>query len=213
MAPALSGVRRDVVPDVMAARREVNLLREDHRYLLSLVELLVEGVPSLPPSQRLDEMFPATAWLNVERIFEEAIVSVAREVVGHRGRVHTGKGDGTTLFAGQLEGEPRPVTKSADPDIVVQHPGGTILLDAKYRRHLAYFTEDELYQLMAHAGAYRATAAALVAPARPGAIPEERWLGRDKYGTAYYAISVDPTAPAQIFQALETWLNHQVKQP
>jgi 5-methylcytosine-specific restriction enzyme subunit McrC len=211
LAPALSGVRRDVAPDLMAARREVNLLREDHRYLLSLVELLIEGVPSLPASERLDEVFPVTAWLNVERIFEEAIFSVTREVVGRRGRVHAGKGDGTMLFAEQVEGEPQPITKSADPDIVIRLPGGTLLLDAKYRRHLAEFTEDELYQLMAHAVAYRATAAALVAPVRPGATSQEKWLGRDRYGTAYYAISVDPTDPAQIFQALETWLSQQVK--
>lgn len=212
LAPALSGIRRDIVPDLMAARREIVLSREDHRYLLSLAELLVEGVPSLPMSERLDEMFPMTAWLNVERIFEEAIFSVIKEVVGHRGSVHKGKGDGTTLFAAQLAGEPEEIAKYADPDVVVRYPGGTLLLDAKYRRHLAEFTEDELYQLIAHAGAYRATAAALVAPVRLGGTPEEKWLGRDKYGTAYHVISVDSAAPAQIFKALEIWLNRNVRQ-
>lgn len=212
LAPALSDIRRDIAPDFIAARREVDFSREDHRYLLSLAELLVEGVPSLPVSERLDDIFPMTAWLNVERIFEEAIFSVTKEVVGYGGWVHQGKGDGTTLFAERLEGEPEGLTKFADPDIVVQYPGGTLLLDAKYRRHLAEFTEDELYQLIAHAGAHRATAAALVAPVRLGASPKEKWLGRDKYGTKYYVISVDPTAPAQIFEALEAWLNRHVKQ-
>jgi 5-methylcytosine-specific restriction endonuclease McrBC regulatory subunit McrC len=213
VAPAMSGVRRDTAPDVFAARRQIELLREDHRDLLSLAQLLVEGVPTLPPSERFDDVFPMTAWLNVERIFEEAIFAATRQIVGDRGRVHAGTGDATTLFAGQLEGESEPVAKSADPDIVVRHAAGTLLLDAKYRRHLADFTEDELYQLMAHAGAYRASAAALVAPARPGRAAEEKWLGRDRSGIAYYAISVDPADPAQIFQALQAWLNRQVRQP
>ena len=213
LAPALAGIRRDVVPNLMAARRELNYLREDHRYLFSLAEMLVEGIPSLPPSERLDEMFPATAWLNVERIFEDAILSVTREVVGSRGQVYVGRGDGTMLFAEQLEGDPPSVAKSADPDIVVHYSGGTVLLDAKYRRHSAEFTEDELYQLMAHAGAYHATAAALIAPVKPGTIAHERWLGRDRHNTAYCVISVDPTSPAQVFQALNSWLNLWVKPP
>ncbi len=213
MAPALSGVRRDVIPDFVAARRDVDRLREDHGNLLSLAQLLVEGVPSLPSSQRLDELLPVTAWLNVERIFEEAILSVVHEVVGPRGQVHPGRGDGTTLFGLQADGDPEPLAKSADPDVVIRCSGETILLDAKYRRHQTEFTEGELYQLMAHAAAYRATAAALVAPVRAGRSPEQLWLGRDRQGTAYYVISVDPTAPAQIFETLETWLNRHVTLP
>jgi hypothetical protein len=211
VVPALSGVRRDVAPDVRAAHRHVALLRDDHRQLVSLAQLLVEGVPGLPPSERLDEMFPMSAWLNVERMFEEAIFAVTREVVGRQGRVHVGRGDGTMLFAGQLANDPEPVAKSADPDIVVRLGGKTILLDAKYRRHAAEFTEDELYQLMSHAGAYGAAAAGLIAPVRLGSTPEERWLGRDRYGTAYYILSVDPANPAQIFRALRAWLDRQIR--
>jgi 5-methylcytosine-specific restriction endonuclease McrBC regulatory subunit McrC len=210
MTTALSGVRKDAAPDFVAAWRDGNRLQKDHSSLLSLAELLVQGVPSLPASERLDEMLPATSWLNIERIFEEAIRSVAQQVVGLRGSVHVGRGDNTTLFRPREGREPEPLVKSADPDIVIRCPGGTVLLDAKYRRHAAEFTEDELYQLIAHASAYRAAAAALVAPVRSGTDSEEQWLGRDQYGTAYYLISVDPTASAQIYQALETWLNRQI---
>ena len=87
------------------------------------------------------------------------------------------------------------------------------LLDAKYRRHKDQFTEDELYQLMAHAGAYQAVAAALVTPSRNEVDPPLRWIGSDRGGTAYYVISVDPSSTTGMFEPIADWISRQITPP
>lgn len=208
---ALSGVRRDIAPDFTSAWGDVDLRRKDHQKLLSLAEMLVQGVPALPPSERQDPAHPMTAWLNVERLFEDAVRTVAQQAVGSLGTVRAGRGDGVKLLGRRLD-DPVTASKSADPDIVVRHQHGVLLMDAKYRRHEKLFTDSELYQLMAHAAAYKATAAALVAPVRPGRGTTQQWIGRDNNGTAYYVVLVDPTSTKLMHEPVADWLASHLAQ-
>jgi hypothetical protein len=111
---------------------------------------------------------------------------------------------------GRRPDDPVTTSKSANPDIVVRYQHAVLLMDAKYRRHDKLFTDSELYQLMAHATAYQATAAALVAPARPGHGTEPQWIGRDNNGTAYYVVLVDPTSTRLMYQPIADWLAGQL---
>jgi hypothetical protein len=206
---SLSGVRRDVSPDFAAARASLDSGSENHHRLLSLAELLVSGVPALPPSESQDPDHPMSAWINVELLFEEAVRSIAQVVVGSQGSVRAGRGDGVALFEHRSE-DPATRRKAADPDVVIRHKTGILLLDAKYRRHEEDFTDGELYQLIAHAGAYRATAAALVTPSRKKDNSPERWIGRDKNGIAYYVISVDPSSSVGMYDPIRRWIGKQL---
>jgi hypothetical protein len=209
---ALSGVRRDVFPDVAAARSALDVRSDEQNVLLSLAELLVSGVPALPPGERQDPDHAMSAWINVELLFEEAVRTIAQEMVGHGGRVRAGRGDGVLLFQARDE-DPRMIRKSADPDVVIRQGETTLLLDAKYRRHEEDFTEAELYQLMAHAGAYQALAAALVAPSRDGGGPHERFIGRDRNGVTYYVIFVNPASQNGMREPMANWISRQIRQP
>jgi hypothetical protein len=202
---ALSGVRRDVIPDFAAARNSLEIRHADRDALLSLAELLVSGVPTLPSGERQDPDHPMTAWINAELLFEEAIRSIARAVVGDSGSVRAGRGDGVTLFQ-RWPQDPATPRKSADPDVVIRHKNGILLLDAKHSRHDEDFTEDELYQLIAHAGAYQALAAALVIPSRDKNWAATRWIGRDQNGVAYYTVSVDPTSATGMYDPIAEWI-------
>ncbi len=209
---SLSGVRRDLAPNIAAARSSLDPRSGDYADLLSLAELLIEGIPAIPPSERQDPDYPMSAWINIDALFEDAVRYIAKAVVGDHGSVRAGLGDGVTLFHGLPE-DPVTRKKSANPDVVIRHKAGTLLLDAKYRRHEQDFTDDELYQLMAHAGAYQASAAALVAPVREGVSVPQPWIGRDLNGVAYYVISVDPSSPATMYAPIETWIRMHLTQP
>lgn len=209
---ALAGVRGDMAPDFRVARQQLDPHRDDHDELLSLAEILVAGVPALPRSERQDPARPMTAWLNVELIFEEAVRVIVRDTLASQATVRAGRGDGTQLFSRRKD-DPQALRKAADPDVVISLTGHTWLMDAKYRRHAGEFTEDELYQLIAHAGAYHATAAALVAPVRSDQPPGHRWLGRDVSGASYYLVTVDPETPAGMVEPIGAWLSNQLRQP
>lgn len=209
---ALSGVRREVAPDIAAARVSLLTTNERPRKLLSLAELLINGVPALPPDGSQDPEYPMSAWVNVESLFEEAVRSSVRTAIGGRGSVRPGYGDGVTLFE-HLAKDPITRKKAANPDVVIRHEGQVILLDAKYRRHEEDFTEGELYQLIAHAGAYRATAAALVTPSRNSDGSPERWIGRGKDGIEYWVISVDPSSRTGLCDPIQQWVRSQLISP
>ena len=202
---ALSGVRRDVSPDFSSAWRSLDFERKDHQRLLSIAEVIVKGVPALPPSERQDPAHPMTAWLNVELLFEDAVRTITQEIVGDLGHVRAGRGDGIKLLGRRLD-DPITANRSADPDIVVTDQQGVLLMDAKYRRHDKLFTDSELYQLISHATAYQATAAALVAPTRLGQSAVQQWIGRDNNGTAYYVILVDPASTSLMYEPIADWL-------
>jgi 5-methylcytosine-specific restriction endonuclease McrBC regulatory subunit McrC len=209
---SLSGVRRDVAPDFSAARHSLAVGANEHERLLSLAELLVQGVPALPMSERQEPNHPMSAWINIETLFEEAVRSIAQAALGGQGTARVGRGDGTTLFQYHPD-DPITPKKNADPDVVIRHETGVLLLDAKYRRHERQYTEEELYQLMAHARAYNARAAALVAPSRNKSDPSKQWIGRDRGGIAYYIISVDPSSVDGMIAPIANWISRQITLP
>jgi 5-methylcytosine-specific restriction endonuclease McrBC regulatory subunit McrC len=208
---SLTGAQRDRAPNFREVREVLEPNRPDHEELLALAELIINGVPALPRSESDDQHHPMSAWLNVERLFEEAVLTIVRRGgLPHGATVRSGYGDGVQLFS-RVHGDPQTVRKNADPDVVIRLLGQTWLLDAKYRRHPRDFDDDELYQLMAHASAYQASVAALVAPARSGHPAGQRWLGRDNHGTTYYLITVDTTTRRGIEEPIDAWLRDQVR--
>jgi hypothetical protein len=207
---ALSGARLEAAPDTAGARAEINSMVPRIATLLGLAQVILEGVPALPPPRLEDAPYPMSAWLNTEKIFEEAVRRVVTDVAPV-GAVRPGAGDGVLLLS-TIDGDHNPVEHEADPDVVVETGGQVVLLDAKYRRHGDEYSGSELYQLMAHARAYRARAAALVVPAaqrQPGPYP----IGRDSAGTAYYVVAVDPSSELSLEKEIGAWLTDALKVP
>ncbi|MBU3748847.1 MAG: hypothetical protein FGM52_00040 [Mycobacterium sp.] len=171
---------------------------ESSTEVLSLARTLISGVPwtsaGLPAG-------PVSCWINVERVFEEAVYAVCRKKSSGR-PVYKGAGSGTKLFHA-LPGEPPPQFKSAEPDVVIEGLGGRLVLDAKYRRGL---DDSQLYQLVAHAGAFEAHAAALIGPALDGS-PSIRRLGRIASGCTIDVISVDPSSVRSIEAGISRWVD------
>lgn len=180
----------------------VHLSSRDAGETVGLARTLVEGVPLALSSEPSDE--PVTAWINVERIFEEAVFEMCRRNASHAA-ISRGQDDDVMLFHSKGN-EPEAVTKSAEPDVVITDQAGQrLILDAKYRRSGEAPDDTELYQLIAHAVAYSATAAALVTPALSGP-PTVRRLGRIKTGCVVEIVSVDPASATSIGDGIQEWL-------
>ncbi|GHH46484.1 5-methylcytosine restriction system specificity protein McrC [Streptomyces candidus] len=182
----------------------MNLSEADQSLLRSLriAEALLSGVPFR--SQQHGEA-PFSAWVNVDRVFEEAVRETCHRVAPASATVTDGKSQRIKIFHAR-DGEPSAIAKRADPDIVVQHHGKIGLLDAKYRISGERVTEDELYQLIAHIGAFSADAGALVAPAL-NAPPGVRRLGRINGGCTVDVIAVDPTDPDAMASVIASWIS------
>lgn len=201
---ALSGARLELAPDTRTARAEVNPMMPSVARLVGLAEVILDGIPALPPPRLEDAPYPMSAWLNAEKIFEEAVRCVVAGVVP-LGTVRAGSGDGVALLSA-IDGKLSQEMHKADPDVVVDTNGRVIILDAKYRRHGDEYSQGELYQIMAHARAYGAFAAALVVPAaqrQPGAYA----IGSDSVGTAYYVVAVDPSSVLSLEREIGDWVS------
>lgn len=193
---AFTGVPFETSPDIRLARAELGHQADEHLVgLLDLAELIVKGVSALPESE-VDREQPASVWINVESIFEQAVRRQVAELAA--APVRAGRGDGVELLH---DGEPL----AADPDVVVEDPGGVVIADAKYRRHGADVGRSELYQLMAHSTAYEARRAALVTP-RMAASDNDRFLGTDSSGCGYDVVVVDANSPNALRAQLREWL-------
>jgi 5-methylcytosine-specific restriction endonuclease McrBC regulatory subunit McrC len=197
---AISGLRGatwSFAPDIAAARRELGLRRDEATVLLiDLAEMIVSGVGLVAEEVDLGDQ-PVSVWLNVERIFEHAVLRLIREL--STGNVRSDHGDGMKLLVGGDD-------LDADPDIVVETPELTAILDAKYRRHGSDVSRDEIYQLISHANAYSADIAALVTP-RLSPTDSRRYLGHDPQGRRFDVISVDAANQANVVDVLTDWLH------
>lgn len=174
--------------------------------LVGIARLLIEGTPLSTASGGNQ---PVSAWVNVERVFEEAVFELCLQYLPTA--VTRGVDRQISLFHSDPT-EPAPAHKSAEPDVVIEHNGKRLILDAKYRRSGEHPSEGELYQLIAHAVAYRAEAAALVTPAL-NAPPARQRLGRIETGCAIEVISVDPASEASVTNGVERWLAHHYADP
>lgn len=197
----LGGARLEPWPDIDAALRSVLPGDDLTRRTAGLAELLIRGVPALPLDDQLMARYDVSAWLDAEKLFEEAIRTVIERLCPP-GTVRRGQGDGVRLFT-RHPGDPSDWNKSADPDIVIDLPRRTLILDAKYRRHRRDFNEDELYQLMAHATAYSASDAALISASDESGT---KWLGRDRNGIAYHLVLLDAGNARSMLATLTAWL-------
>ncbi len=193
---AFSGIPFEPSPDMFRARAELGPHADDAMLgLLELAELIVRGVSALP-EDAVDREQPASVWINVDAIFEQALRKLVAERISLP--VRSGRGDGVPLLR---TGEPL----AADPDIVVDYPQGPAILDAKYRRHGTEIARPELYQLMAHAIAYGARRAALITP-RLTETDRDRFLGVDTNGCHYDVIAVDADSASALRRQLDAWL-------
>ncbi|MGW4025453.1 5-methylcytosine restriction system specificity protein McrC [Streptomyces sp. NPDC005009] len=172
----------------------------DLRSTLRMAEVIIRGVPFNFQSAGAS---PFSAWVNIDRVFEEAVRTLCRSTAPTNFTVTDGKSQKIPLFHA-VEGEGEPMRKRADPDIVIYGDGRTGLLDAKYRKSGEKVTEDEIYQLIAHAGAFSADAAALVTPALHGP-PGIRRLGRVNTGCSVDVIAVDPTQADVMSDLIGRW--------
>ena len=193
---AFTGVPVDTSPDIRMARLELGPNAPERVVgLLELAELIVKGVSALPETD-IDREQPASVWINVESIFEQAVRRLVADLVS--APVRRGQGDGVALLHG---GEPL----SADPDVVIEEPASVVIADAKYRRHGADVGRPELYQLMSHALAYEARSAALITP-RLGPVDGDRVLGADPRGCRYDVVVVDANSAEALKAQLQQWL-------
>jgi len=199
---AFSNVTSEVFPDLRAAVHHATGDATTER-LVGLAELLIQGVGVFPSdaSQRQ----PMDVWFNAAWLFEKAILRLASEIAGPSA-ARQGKGDGVSLLERDDFGSGGFVRMDADPDVVIGGGAGTAILDAKYRREGFEADRGQLYQLIAHATAYRARAAALVAPAMDAASTPITLLGRDSAGRRYFVLRVDAKSPERMRSILQTWL-------
>jgi hypothetical protein len=193
---AFTGVPVEASPDIRMARLELGPHAPERMVgLLELAELIVKGVSALPETDT-DRAQPASVWINVESIFEQAVRRLVADLVS--AHVRDGQGDGVALLHG---GEPL----SADPDVVIEESASVVIADAKYRQHGADVGRPELYQLMSHALAYEARSAALVTP-RLDPADGDRVLGADSRGCRYDVVVVDANSAEALKAQLEQWL-------
>jgi hypothetical protein len=208
-APASSGLRKlrrsltaftavplEMAPDIGRARAELGPYANAEMIgLLELAELIIKGVSALPETEA-DRDQPASVWINVDAIFEQAVRKVVTALL--HVPVRAGHGDGTKLLHGGED-------MDANPDVVIEAPSGIVIADAKYRRHGADVNRDELYQLMAHSAAYDARRAALVTP-KIRATDTDRFLGKDLRGCLFEVVVVEASSQELFRSQLQTWL-------
>ncbi|MEU1122263.1 hypothetical protein ABZ371_01430 [Streptomyces sp. NPDC005899] len=193
----LSGAKMLLEPTLTSPSLNVSASLKE---TLEVARTLIRGVPF---NFRDTGNSPFSAWVNIDRIFEEAVRTICRNSIPTDFTVTDGRAQKIPLFHA-LEGDPLPVAKRADPDIVIRGATMTGLLDAKYRKSGEKVTEDAIYQLISHAGAFAADAAALVAPALHGP-PGIRRLGRISTGCSVDVIAVDPTRADLMSDLIGQW--------
>lgn len=204
---ALSGVTRHAHPPIP---RAWEVSGDGVAQAMTLAETLLSGIPISPTEEGSRSAF--SVWVNVDRIFEEAVRSIFLKC-GLEARVVKGQECGVHLFHA-APGEPAPLPKRAEPDIVVFRDDGKVLVvDVKYRLSGERPTEEQLYQLAAHAGAFRADAAALFVPFLGRASEEMRRYGRLADGCSVDVVPVKADDAREIERSVTAWLESIPSRP
>lgn len=197
---ALSGVTIQAHPAIPRAWELSDDVVAD---AMLLAETLLAGVPVSPSQEGSRSAF--SAWVNVDRIFEEAVRTIFVRSAPSARVVH-GKDCGVHLFHAAAD-EPPALPKRADPDIVVFRSNGQVLLvDVKYRLSGEKPTEEQLYQLAAHAAAFRADAAALFVPVLGRGSEQMRRYGRLADGCSVDVVPVRANDARRIESTVTAWL-------
>lgn len=193
----LAGVTPQVLPDFEHARRYAVMAgRGEDVALVDIAELLITGMTLVGSGAALTS--PMSAWVDVPDLFERAVLALTSTLFSPAHVFH-GKSSPRALLK---RGDAATRLRRAEPDVVIQNGSRTVIFDAKYRSTGNVASEQSLYQLMAHADAWNATAAALVTPALPGQSPGVEVLGTDSRGCTYAVLSADPTNVGELSSAL-----------
>lgn len=168
-----------------------------------LAETLLAGVPVSPNQEGSRSAF--SAWVNVDRVFEEAVRNIFVRAASNA-RVVQGKDCGVNLFHAALN-DPPALPKRAEPDIVVfRREGQVLVVDVKYRLSGEKPTEEQLYQLAAHAAAFRADAAALFVPVLGKGSEQMQRYGRLADGCSVDVVPVRANDARRIEATVAAWL-------
>jgi hypothetical protein len=204
---ALSGVTLHPHPPIPPAWQVPD---DDVARAMLLAETLLAGIPISPNEAGSRSAF--SVWINVDRIFEDAVRNIFTGCASEA-RVVRGKDCGVHLFHAD-PGEPPPLPKRAEPDIVVLRDDGRVLVvDVKYRNSGERPTEEQLYQLAAHAGAFRADAAALFVPVLGKGPEEMRRYGRLADGCTVDVVPVRADDAGRMERSVTAWLESQSFKP
>lgn len=103
---------------------------------------------------------PRSWFLNLENLFERAVRETIRTAVGAIGTVSSGRCAPRPVFP------PKASSFRANPDLVLRHSGGAVLVvgDVKYKLWSGVPAASDVYQLLVHAAAFEAHVAFLVFP-------------------------------------------------
>ncbi len=173
--------RTAVFRDVLEDPRIVGDLRSALAYARALV-LYLGAWPA-----HVEEILPHAYFINLESLFEDAARQVITELIG-RGLVSQGRDRNQPLF------EERPEQYLADPDIVLGFPTVTLVADCKYKEVQEGPEHADVYQLMAHCGAFGCRLGLLL---YPGEEPVIRRLGTVASRTELWWAAVRPASLKQ----------------
>lgn len=169
---------------------------------VELAEVLIAGVPLSVESA--GQCLGTNYWINVEQLFEDAVRVMVADLA-LEARVTSGDELAVSLLGARAT-DPHPQKRFAHPDVVIKDALATRLIDAKYRRSGENPGEEEIYQLMAHADAFGASAAALVCVSMSGR-SDVRFLGRMRSGCSVHVVAVDPRDEGQMREMIWRWLS------
>jgi 5-methylcytosine-specific restriction endonuclease McrBC regulatory subunit McrC len=167
-----------------------------HRDLLALAGVVLGHVDFDPLANERPDAVPRSWFLNLERLFETAVRTTLARALGHDTRVSAGAEHQRFVFDTERN--------RAYPDIVLSYRDSTVAIgDVKYKDVGRAPTPSDVYQLLAHAAAFRAETAFLVFPGEKFAVD---FIGRAATGSRVVVFMVDPRAldhdAAQIAAAL-----------
>ena len=152
----LVGDRADLVR--LASNLTTSNLTVQQRDIAALASVILahEGFEGLTDSGLL---VPRSWFLNLEQLFEQAVISLLREVVPPGTFVSHGRMNPQPIF------ERETLVYQAHPDIVLVHESGRVTVgDVKYKNWLGTAVASDLYQLLVHTSAFSGSTSFLVFP-------------------------------------------------
>lgn len=126
---------------------------------------------------------PRAWFLNLERLFEHAVISQLREAAPAGTSVGRGGEGPRGIFRGEKG------RYGANPDIVVTGSGGRVTVgDVKYKNWTGEAAASDIYQLLVHTAAFAGTVCFLVYPHNEY---QATWLGEAVTGTNTWLFALD----------------------
>jgi 5-methylcytosine-specific restriction endonuclease McrBC regulatory subunit McrC len=161
-----------------------------HRDVLTLANVLLSHV-SFEYSHSLPGTVPRAWFLNLETLFQTAVLRVLRSVCAASIQVDDGVTSKPAIFSNEKR------KYRAVPDLVLRDNGTVLAIgDVKYKDLTKKIKQSDLYQLLVHAAAFKAPRCFLI---YPGDRMKTHYLGESVTGCQTWVFSVDVrTLPASI---------------